>query len=369
MTSEIGGEVEPLPTIVVLVASTSLGVVALALSREEIHRRRRMIFLNFALFFFFNGIDHPIFKLFWLTLLHKDAWLMFYFDQYHHIAYFFMLLLSIMFVVCERVFRGLSIPQLYLCALLFAGVPTLLFYRPYFADPDYAYASPDAVDFRKIRIVMENLAASGVDNPSVSQITERVHFQSSDEPDIEMPVVKTEERIREILPFFHDNDYRLLLDRPLWTGSLWMSILCVLSIGAFFVYQYQYDPPGSAYVEKIVWCLLLYCLFEAFHMYAYTRISQWPDLVRIESIGYCLTATVMAVLSCLLLLRLRFLQTIEGRYYEQRLEVSPSRITRWRDVFDNWVLRQFMNPGELEQRFVVQAKGAAKHSSSEDEQS
>jgi len=65
---------------------------------------------------------------------------------------------------------------------------------------------------------------------------------------------------------------------------------------------------------------------------------------------------IMLPILLVLILRLRFIQSVEGRFYESRLIDDASRITRWRDALDNWVLRHFMNSKELEQRFVIQSK-------------
>ena len=62
----------------------------------------------------------------------------------------------------------------------------------------------------------------------------------------------------------------------------------------------------------------------------------------------------MWLLCVLFALRLHFIKSVEGGYYERRLIEGPEGITRWRDAFDNWVVRQFMNQGELERRFLIQ---------------
>jgi hypothetical protein len=106
----------------------------------------------------------------------------------------------------------------------------------------------------------------------------------------------------------------------------------------------------------MVCILLVYCLFEVLHNYAYTEVTESSKLMEIKNLGYYVTSIVMFSFLFLLTLRIRFVLSIEGRYYERALLSDASRVTRWRDAFDNWVLRQFMNAAELEQRFLIRQK-------------
>ena len=133
-----------------------------------------------------------------------------------------------------------------------------------------------------------------------------------------------------------------------------MALLSLALILAFILYQYLADPPKSAYMEKILWCLLPYCSFEALHYYAFIHARAFDEFVILGMYGTYASVGVMIPFLALLMLRLRFIETVEGRFYEHRLIQNPSRITRWRDSFDNWILRQFMSTKELEHRFLIQ---------------
>jgi len=40
-------------------------------------------------------------------------------------------------------------------------------------------------------------------------------------------------------------------------------------------------------------------------------------------------------------LKLRFVLSVTGRYYEYAIQHQPERVTRWRDEFDRYILRSF----------------------------
>jgi len=42
-------------------------------------------------------------------------------------------------------------------------------------------------------------------------------------------------------------------------------------------------------------------------------------------------------------MRLRFITSVKGEFYEQELALSPKGVTRWRDSLDNIVIEKFFN--------------------------
>jgi len=270
--------------------------------------------------------------------------------------YYLMLSLSVIYLVLERIFRNVRIHQIYLATFLIAGSVWVFVFGPYIIDPKYSYATSEIRDFRAISTALNALRSDGIDTPTVSQISSIVKFEWMRRPYVEVTEDTSKARIMEILPFLRGDDVCLLIMRPFWWSCFWMSLLCIPFIVVCILHQYRSDPPGGAYIEKIVWCLLLYCMFEVLHLYAYTRVTDWTKLGEIRDIGFYATTVVMFSLLFLLALRIRFINSIEGIYYERRLIADASHITRWRDAFDTWVLRQFMNPKELERRFLIQSK-------------
>jgi hypothetical protein len=43
-------------------------------------------------------------------------------------------------------------------------------------------------------------------------------------------------------------------------------------------------------------------------------------------------------------MRLRFITSVKGEFYERELVSDSEHISRWRDAFDNLVVRHFLNP-------------------------
>ena len=338
--------------------SALLGVVSLFLFRREIVKETRLFFLMLAGLFSLGGLLFGLFLVTKRWLMPLDEWAVFFEQQYRVQIYFLLLSGCVVYLIVDLSLRGLSKSQKCVLAFVIAGSVWGYLYYPYYANPKYLYATSDIEDYRGIRATIEDLQRGGVTNPSPDEIASRVGWRLPESAKLGMHCSRRdrEARVSEVLPFFQGDDVGLLVLRPLWRSSIAMASILVVSILLFVLYQYLADPPKSAYMEKVLWCLLLFCGFEALHHYAFVQVNHFEEFRALELLGMYPSIGVMLALLLLLILRLRFIQSIEGRFYESRLIADASHITRWRDAFDNWILRQFMNPNELKQRFVTQSK-------------
>jgi hypothetical protein len=338
--------------------SALLGVVSLFLLRREIVKETRLFFLILAAMFFVNGLLFGLFLLIGRWLIPLDEWSEFYKYQYGVQIYFLLLSSCVVYLVVDLSFRGLSNSQKYVLAFVVAGSVWAYLFYPYYANPKYLYTTSDVEDYRAIRAAVEDLQRGGVTSPSHEEIASHVsqYLPESAKLGVHCSIKDREARVSEVLPYFRGDDVVLLILRPLWRSCIVIASFSIVLILLFILYQYVADPPKSAYMEKILWCLLPFCSFECLHHYAFVQVKLYDDYRALVVLGMYASMGIMLALLVLLILRLRFIQSVEGRFYERRLIQDASRITRWRDAIDNWVLRQFMNPTELEQRFFIQSK-------------
>lgn len=338
----------------ILLRDTSLllGAFAFVLFKVEIRKETRFVFLNYAIFFIVAG-SFTVGPDFMTNRLHvMNEWSNFYLFQYYLQLYFLLLWFSVTYFVVDHALRRLRVYQKYLLVALVVGGSCGYLCYPYFANPKYLYTLTDYRDYKAIRDAMKDLEKDGISKPTVEEIASVVRFQRPE--GVNAVAAKGREiRVAEILPYFRGDDFGLLVMRPLWWTCFLMAAGSLLFLLVFVLYQYLVDPPESAYLEKIAWCLVLYCSFEVLHFYAFTQAGSWELFVQLEMLGGYVSVAAMIALLFLFFVRLRFVQSIEGTYYERQLEIDASHITRWRDAFDNWVLRQFMNPGELGGRFLI----------------
>lgn len=336
-------------------SSALLGVVSYYLFSREVRSGTRLVFLNFAVFFGSNALIIPIFQLIKNHFAPSNEWVQFYFFQYNLLLYFLLLSVSVVFIVLNHVLGKRALWQKCSLTLLLVGATWMYFFHPFLADPLYLKSVPEFRNFKAVCESIKNLQNSGRANPSIDEIASVADLQPSDglSPSDEMTKGKKKIYVADVLPYVRGDDQYLLFYKPLWLCCFKMSLLSIFAVLFFIVYKYLMDSPEGAYVEKIVWCFLPYCCFEALHYYAYARVNMWSVIVSVVALGAYLSTAGMWLLVVLFGLRLRFIQSVEGHYYERRLISDARDISRWRDAFDNWVLRQFMNPKELDRRLAI----------------
>ncbi|MCX6135566.1 MAG: hypothetical protein NTU47_17300 [Ignavibacteriales bacterium] len=342
--------------IVLAEASALVGSVSWILSKKEAQPEIRALFVNLAVVFFINGFWTQLYqlaKLWWFPL---DTWAGFYEHQYRTQLYFLLLAVSVVFLVVHLSFQKLRLPLKYFIAVSVVGTIWISLFYAYYANPKYLYTTTDIKDYKAIQLATQELHQDGMERPSLALIASVAPLTIGIRPENQDVLRAKEARVLELWPYCQGDAVYLLVYRPLWRSCVLISLLLIGCILVFIIYQFIADPPKSAYLEKILWCLLVFCSCEALHHYAFTTVRQWDAYAAFAHLGMYLSTGIMIVLLFLFILRLRFIQSVEGRFYEIRLATDASRITRWRDAFDNWVLRQFMNPNELDQRFLIQPK-------------
>jgi hypothetical protein len=114
------------------------------------------------------------------------------------------------------------------------------------------------------------------------------------------------------------------------------------------------DPPQGAYIEKIMFLLLVLCSLEVLHGWSSIKLLEWEAASSIWTAGIYVSDAVLLMLVGAFSMRLRFITSVKGEFYEQELAVSPSAVTRWRDSLDNLVVEKFFNRKLILGRMFVQ---------------
>ena len=80
----------------------------------------------------------------------------------------------------------------------------------------------------------------------------------------------------------------------------------------------------------------------------------WSNhLAQVLGMGQYVSVGVLALIGVFFSLRLRFISSVKGEFYEQELAVSPAGVVRWRDALDNLVIRHFLDPQWLPRRVLA----------------
>ena len=103
------------------------------------------------------------------------------------------------------------------------------------------------------------------------------------------------------------------------------------------------DPPQGAYIEKLMFLFLVLCSLEVFHSWVAIKTIEWEAASSIWVVGEYVSTIVLVFIAGAFAMRLRFITSVKGEFYEQELASSPTAVTRWRDSLDNLVVEKFFN--------------------------
>ncbi len=322
-----------------------LFLLSVTIARHEPVKKNRWLFVNFALFFFISVPTH-IYYFIGTSIFPGNSLLEFHFFQYVITgAYIIFLTFAIVYLAIDVVFRDFKTIQKYATAgtivLLFAG----MYYGPFIADPLHAYHSPDVQDWKALKKPYDEYAELHGAKPTPEYLASSVQLHAWKDGE-RIGVLFPDQnlaRVREIYPYLRGSNYSILVLKPVYMNIIYMSVVCIGFILLFFGYQYLKDPPQGAYIEKVMFLLLIYVSLEILHAWRFIKSLEWQPILGILNVGQYATVAVLLSIAVIFGLRLAFITSAKGEFYENELSLNPSGITRWRDTLDNIVIEKFFN--------------------------
>lgn len=339
-----------------------LGFVSFYIFRNEQTIRNKAIFFNFALYFF-SGIASLIYPFVGKVVFSADVYSTLYFDQYVlRGLVVFLLAFSVLYAVFDSVFSDFSVLRKYLLTLVIAAGFFSYYYYPFFADAKYVYKTQDISDFRAIDGAVNQLKEKGITSPTPRDVASVVTLNAwKDNSPIGVLFPKDNEaRIAAMMPYLEGNNYTLLVFKPLYQNVIFMDVLSIVFIIVFFGYQYKKDPPQGAYTEKILFLFLPLCSLDILHYFAYVNLQNYQLYVELFGIAQYLIVFNALLLLIFFSLRLSFITSIKGEFYERELVLDSEHISRWRDGIDNLVVRHFLNPKTIHGRLFAPREAKSK---------
>lgn len=322
-----------------------IGIISTFLFIYEPNKKNKYLFFNFAIFFMiaiFSLVSNLI-----APLISKiDQYSPYVLVQYIKGANYLALAFAIVYLVIDSLFRDIRVTLKYLYTALIVGCFFVFYFGDFIADPKYGYTTADVQDFRSVDREYSRLDHATGKVPTAEDIAKQITLPAWRENQQVGRLFPENNllRIREILPYLRGENYVILIYKPINLYIIKMNVVACFFIILFFGYQYRKDPPQGAYVDKIMFLLILFCSMEIFHSWSYIHAVEWEEFVQIFVIGQYITIFILALIAMFFGLRLRFVTSVAGEFYENELVHSAQHITRWRDWLDNIVLHYFFNP-------------------------
>jgi hypothetical protein len=323
-----------------------IALVSFYIFKNEPNAKNKPIFLNFTVLF--AGAMLSFIQLFvGKAFLSDFPFVSFYFYQYVTTGFFsFCLGLAVLYVVIDTLFNDIRTFSKYAITLLIVGSVFAYYYYPILENPKYLYTTEDILDFKAVAAASDQLANQGVTNPTaedVAAIVQLPAWKDGKEVGVLFQAEKVK-RVAELLPYLEGSNYLSLLYKPVHLNVIYMNVLCIIFIFLFFGYQYKNDPPQGAYIEKIIFLFLPFCSLEIVHFFGYIMSVEHATYLDYYRVGQYASLLNLVALLIFFSLRLRFITSVKGEFYERELVSDSEHISRWRDGLDNLLVRHFLNP-------------------------
>lgn len=324
-----------------------VAVCCFFVASKEIGKSTRSLFFFIGIFFLFIALCWSVAALVGKAFLRDDPFAYVYFMQYHWAAYFFLLLFVVVFGALEVVTRKLKILQRSFLSFFITGIPFLFLYYPVFLNPMYLYTTPEVTDFIAVKEVVDQSQKTRGGIPDIDRLATDVALPGQEGPHA---FEQKYQRVARVFPYVEGKNYMLLLYRPGYLNALYMSLIGLAVLLAMLVYCYKHDWPKSAYLEKILIAFVPVCVLECVHAYSFSILTDFEVFQEIFSVGTILTRISYAIVLFFLVLRLNFISSPAGNFYENKISMTPLEVSRWRDFVDEFIIRRFLNPKKLGRR-------------------
>jgi hypothetical protein len=319
---------------------TLLFAISLFLVKNEQVRKNKFVFANFLIYFGMSllwFVHDFIGKAIFLEYKYAS----FLFFQYLSIGSMFSLSLAILYLVTDFLFADFKVAQKYAISL---GIVTVFFavvFYPFFKEPLSSYLSEDIKQWKTLSSYVQEKGEVPVPLEMANGVTLKVWKDGKEVGELNQEANLS--RIEELTPYLEGDNWNVLLMKPLYQKIIYVNVLVVGFVLLFFGYQFKKDPPQAAYIDKIMFLILLISSMDILHNWGYIKSVEWGSMTELFSAGQYITVFAELMMVLFFSLRLKFITSASGEYYERELEQNPHQVSRWRDWVDNLVLANFFN--------------------------
>ena len=329
----------PIPARLNQIIQLLLFIISVFIYINEPSKRNKYIFLNFVIFFSLSFIAFTyefVGKAFFTAKYAGHVTF-----QYMTIAYIFFLAVAVVYLVMDLLFKDFRVYQKYLLTFIIVVGFFIVSFLPFFQNPLYLYSTQNIKQWK----TLDAFVTTNKGLPCPLELANKVTLQSWQNGNAIGDLYPQEnlKQIEKLYPYLEADNWMVLLWEPLYKNIIYIDVLLVFFILLFFGYQYKKDPPQGAYVDKIMFLILLLQSMDIIHNWGFIKSVEWGALTQLFAIGQYITFFAELMMVLFFGLRLRFITSVQGEFYENELATNPHLISRWRDWVDNFVLAQFFN--------------------------
>ena len=313
--------------------------ITLYIFMKEPNKKNKLIFLNFLIFFalsFYANIHNFV-----GSAIFPGTFSNFFSFEYHVAFYALALSFAIIYLVIDLLFHSIKTSLKYAVSCSIVLFFFVWHFSPMLVDPMSLYQGEDIKQWK----VLDAYVSTHALPATTEELAKNLNLRSWKNGVAVGDLYPDENlrRIESLEPYLEGTNYRLLLFKPLFMNMVYMDATLLFFMLLFFGYQYEKDPPQGAYIDKIMFVFLLFISTEILHYWGYMKSIEWNMYEGLFNAGQYITVALLSLMVVFFGLRLRFINSVTGEFYESELARNPHLITRWKDGIDKMVLAKFFN--------------------------
>jgi hypothetical protein len=304
------------------------------------------------LFFAISTFAGHLYRFVGFSLFTNFKYASVYYYEYLTAAYIVSLSVAVLYLAIDLLFHDFSIVKKYVITSVIVLVFFGWYYYPIVKDPLYVYSTEEIHQWKTLASALPERD----EIYTAEKLAEKVTLQTwkNGVPIGNLYPEEELKRIEELMPYLEGNNYVTLLYQPIHESVIYMNVMLIAFMLLYFGYQYKKDPPQGAYVDKIMFMFLLFVSTEILHFWGYIKSVELQSFAQLFDIGQYITSIILLFMVLFFSLRLRFISSVQGVFYETEIATNPQYVSRWRDWLDNIVLAKFSNLRFHTERFFEQ---------------
>ncbi len=313
-----------------LFLSLVCGAVALNSPGEQ-----KFVYLNFSLLFGYiillvadSFVGMTLFK----DVAHSAVLYHFYVNN---VGLKCAILISILFPIIAYRFKSVGVLKTYIIAIAIALSVTGLLYGSLVLNPLQLFHLKDYEQLGMLRQSYDGLSNASGREPSNDELAADFGRRTK------LDIAESRVRVDELRPYLQEGGKTVLFWMPVETDSMLVNLFCLVAISAFLYMVYRHRLVVSAYLDKVMVGFFLYWALDTIHLYGRNQSFSSEGFNALFAVGQYFTIVFLLAMVYAFSLRLRFVLSELGKYYERALQVSPEKLTRWKDEIDTFILQTF----------------------------
>jgi hypothetical protein len=312
------------PRITNLLLQVLLAVMGLYIARDST-TPQRFVFLNFSIFFLYSiplAVSSFAGLAFWSGSNYGPTY-------YHLFANKAGLGLVRFFVVFFGLLDfwkpALKVRWKYVTSIAASVVLVLIVFSPYVFEPATMEDHPDYVDYGRLQTAAKDSRAD--------QLTER-YMQIAAGAGTLMTKDEAAARVADLSPYLANRGATQLFWQPADRRLNTINTICFLLMLTFFAVFYRRTKPSGAYLDKTYLGMAVFILMEIVHTFGSIDSKGQAEFLAMYEIGQYFTIALLLYFVLIFDLKLNFVTSPAGRYYEHAIYTDPTKVMVFRDGID-----------------------------------